>query len=91
MDTPETVRLSLSYFFAYFVYFFAGLNLLCGGKYTNATTFDLSRMLKCILLFADYTEDSDKCPKIIAKTPKWTKALESNQFLLTFADLLDSL
>lgn len=48
-------------------------------------------MSKRLLLLADYTEDSDKCSKIIAKTPKWTKALESNQFLLTFADLLDSL
>lgn len=40
MDTPETVSLSLSYFSANFKFFNAGLNLLCGGKYPNTTTFD---------------------------------------------------
>ena len=33
------------------------------------------------LICGDYTEESDKCEKIIDKTPKWTKPLPSTSFV----------
>lgn len=43
------------------------------------------------LVCGEYTEDSDKCKTIVAKTPKWKKALESKNFVLPLADIFDSL
>lgn len=39
----------------------------------------------------EYTEDSDKCSKIIGKTPKWNKKIPSKNFVLPLVDVFDSL
>ncbi|KAH9408402.1 hypothetical protein TYRP_012075 [Tyrophagus putrescentiae] len=43
------------------------------------------------LLCGDYTEESDRCNKIIGKTPKYSKPLNYKVFLLPLVDILESI
>lgn len=43
------------------------------------------------LLCGDYTEESDKCSKIVGKTPKYKLALNYKVFLIPLVDILESI
>lgn len=43
------------------------------------------------LLCGEYTEESDKCSKIIHQIPKHTKALNHANFVLPIAEIINSL
>lgn len=45
------------------------------------------------LLCGDYTDDSDKCERIVAITPDWdnSKKLKWNSLILSLAEVLDSI
>ncbi|OTF77134.1 hypothetical protein BLA29_011233 [Euroglyphus maynei] len=43
------------------------------------------------VLCGDYTEESDKCEKIISKIPGWKKPLRWNNFILPMIEILESI